>query len=305
MAVRRTSAAAQLSRLASESAAEPRRRAAPAASEAAARLEALRRNVGRIVMVPLTELHLGENVRRHVPTDTPEFQQLVDSIRKDGVLQNLIAELRETAGGGYLLSLVSGQRRYLAAERAGVENCPVRVVEYSDRASRVAHGLTENVLRDDLHCLDLAEGYADLLGEGWTEEQIAETFDRRRQTVMQFLRLARYPAEAKRVIREHAAEFTAYDLLNKFVARRWESEAALVAALRAHLAGRRKKAAGPKTDEALRRAGRELSARSGYGVAVSGGKKAGQITLRWASERQRAALFRLLEGLAGPKAEKG
>jgi hypothetical protein len=105
------------------------------------------------------------------------------------------------------------------------------------REWRPASGLTvcDWSPTSNLHPLDLAEGFAELLKEGWSETEIAESFDRRRQTVMQLLRLARYPESAKSVIREHMEELTAYDLLNKFVAPRWKDEASLGEALKSHV----------------------------------------------------------------------
>lgn len=290
-------AAAQLSRLAqgaAQATLESRAAAVPARQSQAEKLDALLRNVGRIVVLPLSELTLGDNVRRYVPTDTPEFAQLVDSIRRDGILQNLVADLKMGKEGRYQLHVVSGQRRFLAGEAAGVKSCPVRIMQYSDRASKVAHGIAENVLRDSLHCLDLAEGYAELLKEGWTEAQIAETFDRKRQTVMQHLRLARYPEAAKRLIRQHMDQFTSYDLLNKFVAHKWEDAESLLAALQSHLAGKRQAVGRGKTDDDLRRAGRELGRRTGYRVSASGTPAAGQVTIKWRNEAEQRALFRLL-----------
>lgn len=301
MKTQKRSAAAQLTRLAKESAeSKIQSRVLPPElpPNASEKLEALFRNVGRIVMIPLSDLSLSENVRKYLPTDTPEFQQLVDSIKKDGVLQNLIADLKIEKNGKYKLDVVSGQRRFLAGEIAKTQSCPVRIMQYTDRASRVAHGIAENVLRDNLHCLDLAEGYAELLKEGWTEEQIAETFDRKRQTVMQHLRLARYPEEAKTIIRENMDEFTSYDLLNKFVAHKWKDTRALIAALKKHLAGRSTVKAKPKTDEELRRASKNLSIKSGYKINVTGTIKSGQIVIKWISEEQQKTLFLLLDQMS-------
>ena len=301
MKFQKRTAAAQLSRLAKESAEskiQSRVSPPPVVPQASDKLEALMRNVGRIVMVPLGELSLSENVRRYLPTDTPEFQQLVDSVRKDGVQQNLVADLRVEEDGRYSLEIVSGQRRYLAGEMAGARSCPVKIMRYTDRASRVAQGIAENVLRDNLHCLDLAEGYAELLKEGWTEEQIAETFDRKRQTIMQHLRLARYPEEAKQIIRGQMDRFTSYDLLNKFVAHKWPDPETLVAALNQHLVGRSAAKSKPKTDDELRRAGQALSAKSGYQISATGTQSSGQVVIKWTDEEQQRALFLLLEQIS-------
>jgi ParB/RepB/Spo0J family partition protein len=305
MKSQKRSAAGQLTRLAKESAeSKIQSRALPAGLplNANEKLEALLRNVGRIVMVPLSDLSLSENVRKYVPTNTPEFQQLVDSVKKDGILQNLMADLKIETSGKYKLDVVSGQRRFIAGEIAGTQSCPVRIMQYTNRASRIAHGIAENVLRDNLHCLDLAEGYAELLKEGWTEEQIAETFDRKRQTVMQHLRLARYPEEAKSFIREHMDQFTSYDLLNKFVAHKWKDTQTLITALKEHFEGRAAVKARQKTDEVLQKAGKDLSLKSGYKINVTGTSESGQIAIKWVGEEQQKALFLLLNQMSDGEA---
>ncbi len=296
------SAADQLSRLAREASTtklQSREDVAPPLADE--KLAALLKNLGRIVVVSTKDLRLSDNVRKYVPTDTPEFYQLLDSVRKDGILQNLVVDLVVQPDGKYALNVVSGQRRFMAAEKAGVGQCPVRVMQYSDRAAKLAHGIAENVLRDNLHCLDLAEAYADLLQEGWDEAQIAETFDRKRQTVMQLLRLARYPEAAKRVIREQMEQFTAYDLLNKFVAHKWDSTAQLVTALKAHGQGRQVVKQRAQTDAGLRTRCKELSQKIGYRLNVSGTKQAGQLVVKWSSPAQQEQLFQLLKQLTENK----
>ena len=297
----KTTAADRLSRLArevSETKLQSRENAVAVPPQADDKLAALLKNLGRIVVVSLKDLTLSDNVRKYVPTDTPEFQQLVDSIRQDGILQNLVADLVVHPTGQYALKIVSGQRRFIAAEKAGVTQCPVRVMQYSDRAAKLAHGIAENVLRDNLHSLDLAEAYAELIHEGWNEAQVAETFDRKRQTVMQLLRLARYPEAAKRVIREQMERFTTYDLLNKFVAHKWDSTAQLVAALKAHAHGRNNTKGRVETDAALRARSKEISNGSGYRLNVTGTKQAGQVVIKWSSPLQQEQLFQILKQLA-------
>ena len=293
------SAASQLERLAKESE-EAKNRVAPINLPPGVtdKLEAYRRNIGKIVVLPLSELALGENVRKYVLTDTEDFKQLVASIEKGGINQNLVADLRIEEDGTPKLNIVAGQRRYLAGLEAGVKSCPVKIMQFTDRASRIAEGLSENLLRDNLHYLDQAEGYFELLREGWTESQIAETFDRKRQTIMQLLRLARFPDEAKKIIRQNMAEFTSFDLLNKFVARSWKDTPSLVAALKAHLANRANVKNRPKTDERLRTIGKNLSAKSGYRISVSGTSGTGQVTIKWSDERQQKALFELLQQIS-------
>src|SRR5262249_12495960 len=133
----------------------------------------------------------------------------------------------------------AGQRRVLAGKKAGIKQGAALVLRMSGRGERLVEGLVENLLREDLHCLDQAEAYAALIEEGWTEEEIAEKFERRRRTIVEVLRLARSPKRAKALIRAHGEPFTAYLLFNKFVAKKWKNDDELFRALKETVNGRK------------------------------------------------------------------
>ena len=154
-------------------------------------------------------------------------------------------------------------------------------------------GLAENLLREDLHCLDQAEAYAALVEEGWTEAQIADKFDRRRRTVLQFLRLAKYPEKAKLLIRAHRESFTTFLLFNKFVAKSWKSEDVLMQALQQVVAGkeaaRNKKELRP-TREALRLV-QSINRYNGLSCKVKGTPESGRMVITY---QNRAAFEKVI-----------
>jgi ParB family chromosome partitioning protein len=94
--------------------------------------------------------------RRHF--DETSMAQLVESVRAQGVLQPVL--VRASGEGGY--ELIAGERRWRAAQAAGLERIPVRVVEFDDRQALTA-AIVENLQREDLSPVEEAEGYLELL----------------------------------------------------------------------------------------------------------------------------------------------
>src|SRR5690242_3801948 len=84
--------------------------------------------------------------------------ELTESIRQHGIIEPLV--VTPLGGGKYLL--IAGHRRYVAAQRAGLTEAPVTIVDASEE-QRTALQIVENVQRQDLHPLDEAQAYADLL----------------------------------------------------------------------------------------------------------------------------------------------
>src|SRR5262245_38356500 len=109
------------------------------------RFAVYRDHIGKSVLIPIEHIVLEDNVRKEVDTSSPKFQELVDSIKRDGLLQNLVIDIRNGPNGTYL-SCVSGQRRLIAARMAGVEKAVCLLKEYG-KADRVSTGLTENLVR--------------------------------------------------------------------------------------------------------------------------------------------------------------
>jgi len=132
--------------------------------------------------------------------DEHKLEELVVSIRELGVLQPLV--VRPARGGTY--TLVVGERRWRAAQKAGVHDIPVVIRKVEDlEAFELA--LVENLHRADLNPMEEAEAYQRLLKEhGHTQDQLAARLGRDRSTVANTLRLLRLPASVQRSLRSGA-----------------------------------------------------------------------------------------------------
>jgi ParB family transcriptional regulator, chromosome partitioning protein len=197
------------------------------AGEAASRLEQLRAHLGKVVLLPLDALVVEDNVRQGLDLEGPSFRELVTSIEREGLLQNLVATLREFDDGTYALRVVSGQRRWHACKELGVAKVPVMLRAYRSQAEEMLAALAENINRVDLAPLDIAEGYRKLLRAGLSEDEIAERFDRGRRTIRKYIAIAGYPDDVKSVFRQHPGVFTSTVLFNNFASRSFKSEAQL------------------------------------------------------------------------------
>jgi ParB family chromosome partitioning protein len=114
----------------------------------------------------------------------PDLDQLVDSVKEAGIVTPLLVSRQ---GAGY--RLIAGERRWRAAQKAGLDRVPVIVREASDR-EMLELALIENLHRKDLNPIEEAMAYRRLLDEaGTTQEDIAKRLGRDRSTVSNSLRL--------------------------------------------------------------------------------------------------------------------
>ncbi|MBX7257793.1 MAG: ParB/RepB/Spo0J family partition protein [Candidatus Hydrogenedentes bacterium] len=129
--------------------------------------------------------------------DEEALQELADSIREDGVVEPIIVRFRN---GEY--ELVSGERRVRASIMAELATIPAIARDVSD-SDMLKLGLIENIQREDLNAIELAEGYKALMHEfGWTQEEMAEHVGKKRATVANTLRLLNLPADVQRSVAE-------------------------------------------------------------------------------------------------------
>jgi ParB family chromosome partitioning protein len=262
-----------------------------------ATLQALRRNLGRVVLVPVKLLVIEKNVRKILDTDTEEFEVFVEDIRQNGIRQNIAVELRENDKGSYRLVVVFGQRRVLAAQKADVEMIPALIVRAGDSADRIFLGLAENLFRAEMHPLDKAEAYQELIDAGWSTQMLSEKFERKKRTVQGFLRLARFPEKAKAVIRGSPDHFTTHLLFNRFLGRAWEREAELVQALRQVIEGRSNNGATPRKAVSEEASQLEQSAARYVGMAckASGTAESGKLVFTWQNREELDKLSKLFQ----------
>lgn len=135
--------------------------------------------------------------RRHFPEN--ELAALAESIRTKGVMQPLLVR-RAADDGGY--EIVAGERRWRAAQLAGVHELPVVVRELSDRDT-LEVALIENVQRQDLSPLEEAEGYRRLIDEfGHTQEALAAALGKSRSHIANLLRLLGLPRPVREMLEQ-------------------------------------------------------------------------------------------------------
>lgn len=128
--------------------------------------------------------------------ETQAIQELADSIREHGLLQPLL--VTATDDGYY--QLIAGERRWLAAQMAGLERVPAIVREATPEEA-LALALVENIQRADLNPLEEASAYRRLVDEfGLTQEEVARRVGRSRASVANALRLLHLPAEAREAL---------------------------------------------------------------------------------------------------------
>ena len=124
-----------------------------------------------------------------------EFDELVASVRRHGILQPIVAR---PANGGY--QVVAGERRWRAAQAAGLTTVPALVREIHDREA-LEIALIENLRRQDLNPIERARAYRRLSGEfGLTQEEVAEATGGSRSSVANTLRLLELPQEVQQAI---------------------------------------------------------------------------------------------------------
>ena len=136
------------------------------------------------------------NPRKHFTEE--DLEELARSIREKGVLQPLLA--REKADGQY--EIVAGERRWRAAQRAGVHDIPVLIRSLSDgEALEIA--LIENIQRADLNPLEEARAYNQLMSEfSYTQQQLADSLGKSRSHIANTLRLLTLPDSVRKYIEE-------------------------------------------------------------------------------------------------------
>ncbi len=125
-----------------------------------------------------------------------KLQELADSIRAQGIIQPIV--VRQLDLEKY--EIVAGERRWRAAQLAGLQEVPVLVREIDDRAA-MAIALIENIQREDLNPLEEADALRKLLDEfGMTHQQIADAVGRSRAAVTNLLRLIELNPEVKKLL---------------------------------------------------------------------------------------------------------
>ena len=130
--------------------------------------------------------------------DASELKSLASSIKKSGIIQPIV--VRRAAAGGY--EIITGERRWRAAQEAGLKDVPVIIREAGD-LDIAEWSLIENSQRQDLNPIEEGEAYQTLIDKfGFGQEEIAVKVGKDRSTITNSLRLLKLPPEAKTALIE-------------------------------------------------------------------------------------------------------
>ena len=159
--------------------------------------------------------------------DEDSLQDLTNSIKERGIIQPII--VRKSADDNTKYEIIAGERRWLAAQKAGLHKVPVVITEVDDLKS-LEFAIVENVQRNDLNAIEEARGYQRLIEEfSYDQEKVAQFIGKSRSHIANFLRLLNLPEtvlkliETKKLSVGHAkiligltnAEFVANKIIEK------------------------------------------------------------------------------------------
>lgn len=138
--------------------------------------------------------------------DSDSLEELADSIRAQGIMQPLLVRPIGKSARGTDYEIIAGERRFRAAQLAGLKEVPVIVREVDDQAA-LAMALIENLQREDLTALEEAQGIDRLIREfGLTHEQAAKAVGRSRSATTNLLRLLQLPVAVQAMLRDQSID---------------------------------------------------------------------------------------------------
>jgi ParB family chromosome partitioning protein len=129
-----------------------------------------------------------------------KLEELTNSIKKNGIIQPIAVRANKDESGKY--QIVAGERRWLAAQRAGLHEIPVNILELSDIES-LEVAIVENIHRDDLNPIEEARGYKRLSDEfNYDHESISKLMSKSRSHISNTLRLLILPEDVISMLEE-------------------------------------------------------------------------------------------------------
>jgi len=128
------------------------------------------------------------------------MEDLTNSIKERGIIQPII--VRKSQDHNQKYEIIAGERRWLAAQRAGLHNVPVVITEADDLKS-LEFAILENIQRQDLNPLEEAKGYKRLIDEfSYDQDKVSKFMGKSRSYITNSLRLLTLPKEVIKLIEE-------------------------------------------------------------------------------------------------------
>ena len=224
--------------------------------------------IDKMAKIPIDDIEIEENIRSSININDESFKSLLHSIRKHGIQQNIVVEFRKLATG-FKIVCVSGHRRLTAAKLIGTMSLvPAVIKQFEKSDTRIELALAENLLREGLHCLDIADGYQKLFKLEWTKEKLIETFGKTHRTITTYLKMASWPEEAKKIIRENSDTFTTRLLVHQIACKKYNSEKDLLATINSFIESNKSSSKKPTKKESNKQKLKEYLSQKNYSEQV-------------------------------------
>jgi ParB family transcriptional regulator, chromosome partitioning protein len=232
-----------------------------------------------------------------------KLMELAQSIQEHGIIQPLV--VRKSAVRGY--DIVAGERRFRAAQRVGLTHVPVVVKEFTD-TQLMEIAIIENLQREDLNAIEIAEAYHNLMEKcHLTQEQLAQRVGQSRSHVANMLRLLQLPPEVRECVSRgtvsmgHARALLSIpdDKVKVEIAKRIEKEDISVRKLEAMIAQRQANVSRETKKKPLppvfKRYEDQFRSFFGTAVKIHHGKKRGKIEIEYFSQDDLERILNLIK----------
>ncbi len=236
-----------------------------------------------------------------------QLAELAESIREKGVIQPIIVRANTRTADAY--EIIAGERRWRAAQKAGVHDVPVVIIEADDKQA-LEIAIIENVQRSDLNAIEEALGYEQLASEyTYSQNDLARIIGKSRSHIANTMRLLKLPESIHALVKDgsisagHARALLAIDDPES-VAKRILSEGLTVRDVE-NLSSDRQRASSPKKPlETKSRPQKDADTRAlekvltdvlGMSVEINHSGEAGEVVVRYASLEQLDALCHRLK----------
>jgi ParB family chromosome partitioning protein len=257
--------------------------------------------------LPIGSLRPNARNPRRIFSDT-ELDELAASLRERGIIQPIVA--RAVRGTSDAFEIIAGERRWRAAQRAGLHEVPVVIIEATD-GEALQLAIVENVQRADLNPLEEAEGYRALIRDfSHSQDDVARMVGKSRSHVANTLRLQTLPdrvrehihsgrlsaGHARALVGHHDAERLAEEIVTRGLNVRQVEEIARETSQRSgkqHANGKARARATKNADTlALEK---RLADALGLAVTIEHGERGGTLSIRYRSLDQLDEVVRRLE----------
>jgi ParB family transcriptional regulator, chromosome partitioning protein len=255
---------------------------------------------------PIENLRPNPRNPRRLFTEV-ELDELSHSIRERGIIQPIVVRALQ----GEIFEIIAGERRWRAAQRAGLHDVPIAIIEAND-AQSLEFAIIENVQRADLNPIEEASGYLALMDDfNRTQDEVAQIVGKSRPHVANTIRLLKLSEPVKQLVRSgkisagHArlllgqpnAERIAQEIIDKGLSvRQLEADMRKEDATEARGAGRETKGSDATKDPDTRALEKRLSDALGLEVGVDHRGEGGTLRIKYRNLEQLDAVLRKLGG---------